>query len=359
MIRSAGVKSRTGRFATLYPAAALLVVLDLVVLPMDVCAQPLYSYIDPFIGSQGKGNVFVGPACPFGMVKPGPDCDLGANSGYIADTARTLFGFSQTHVSGTGGGPKYGNISVFPFMGEFTSIHQESLRSGERARAGYYGVTLKKWNINVELTATARAAFHRYIFTQPGRRGVKIDAGSFLGEEPIPDAREAQQFVGSETQILSDTTIAGYSRIRGGWNNGTAYTVYFHAVFNHPFTAHGTWKGSVFFPGIAMQDDSGEKTGAFVYFDNPHCDTIAMKIGISFVSSLKARENVERQIPGWDFEAVEHQACDQWDAQLQRIAIDGTSDQKKMFYTALYHTMLMPVDKTGENPALDRRYVLR
>jgi predicted alpha-1,2-mannosidase len=316
----------------------------------NLSAQPLYSYIDPFIGSQGKGNVFVGPACPFGMVKPGPDCSLGANSGYVADTAQTVFGFSQTHVSGTGGGPKYGNILVMPFEGDFNSIKQESFRSDEEAECGYYSVILRKWNIIVELTASDRVAFHRYIFSNNIEHGIKIDCGSFLGEEPIPDSREAQQFVGSEIQILSDTEVQGYSRIRGGWNNGRAYTVYFYAIFDHPFSSSGTWKSEKIFPGIKAQYDSGEKTGALLYFQNGKSDTVQMKIGISFLSSLKAKHSIEQEIPQWNFNKVRQETCEKWENILKRIEIDGTADQKKMFYTALYHTMLMPVDRTGENP---------
>ena len=313
-------------------------------------AQSLYSYIDPFIGSQGKGNVFVGPACPFGMVKPGPDCNLESNSGYDPDTLTTVFGFSQVHVSGTGGGPKYGNILVMPFGGDFNSIKQESLRSNEKAKCGYYSVLLKKWNIKIELTASDRVAFHKYIFPNQNKKGIKIDCGSFLGEKPIPDSREAQQFVGSEIRILSDSTIQGYSRIRGGWNNGTAYTVYFYAVFDHPFSAEGTWKGKSIFPNLKSQYDSGEKTGTFVNFDSQQSDTIRLKIGISFISSLKAKYNVEDEIPRWNFEDVVESTCNKWENLLKRIEIDGTPDQKKIFYTALYHTMLMPVDRTGENP---------
>ncbi len=313
-------------------------------------SQNLYKYIDPFIGSSGGGHIFVGPSCPFGMVKPGPDCNIGSNSGYDADTTKTVFGFSQTHVSGTGGGPKYGNISIMPFEGNFNSIYQESLRSNEVARCGYYSVDLKKWNIKVELTAAVRVAFHRYTFYNEGKKGIKIDAGFFLGEESIPDAREAQQFVGSEVQILSDTSVEGYSRIRGGWNNGKAYTVYFYAVFDHPFTNYGTWKGEKILPGVKSQYDSGEKTGAFLYFDEPDVKTVQIKIGISFLSSLKAKHNIMEEIPNWNFDEVEQQTCSKWEDLLKRIEIDGTPEQKKMFYTAMYHTMLMPVNRTGENP---------
>jgi predicted alpha-1,2-mannosidase len=316
----------------------------------NLSAQSLYTYIDPFIGSQGKGNVFVGPSCPYGMAKPGPDCSVGSNSGYVTDTLATVFGFSQVHVSGTGGGPKYGNISVMPFAGEFNSIYQESLRSEEKTSAGYYGVNLKKWNIKAELTASDKVAFHRYDFGKNEKRGIKIDAGFFLGEESIPDGREAQQFVGSEIQILSDTEVQGYSRIRGGWNNGKAYTVYFYAMFDQPFSNCGTWKGKAICSDGKNQYDSGEKTGAYFFFDEKQNSTVQLKIGISFISSQKAKTNLQKEIPHWDFEKTLQETRDKWEELLKRIEIDGTQDQKIMFYTALYHTMLMPVNRTGENP---------
>jgi putative alpha-1,2-mannosidase len=80
-----------------------------------------YRLVDPAIGSSGDGNVFIGPSCPFGMVKPGPDCNKASNSGYSPDISKTIYGFSQVHVSGTGGGPKYGNVSLMPFAGDFES----------------------------------------------------------------------------------------------------------------------------------------------------------------------------------------------------------------------------------------------
>lgn len=327
-----------------------VIVSSALALPGTVCAQPLHSYVDPFIGSQGKGNVFVGPACPFGMVKPGPDCDLGANSGYVADSTKPVFGFSQTHVSGTGGGPKYGNISLMPFVGEFRGPGGRLLRTQERASTGYYGVHLTPGDIDVELTTAPRTALHRYIFNGSGVHGFAIDAGSFLGEAPLPNAREAQQFVGSEVRILSDSVVEGYSRVLGGWNNGSAYTVYFCAIVDKRASLRGTWKGAVVFPGLDLQSDTGEKTGAFLSFTGPQTDTLQVKIGISYVSAARAAYNARHDIPGWDFDAVVTRACDQWEQLFRRIEIDGTADQKRMFYTALYHTMLMPVHKTGENP---------
>jgi predicted alpha-1,2-mannosidase len=315
-------------------------------------AQSYSSYIDPLIGSEGDGNVFVGASCPFGMVKPGPDCNVSSNSGYSPDLTKPIYGFSQIHVSGTGGGPKYGNVSVMPFSGDFKSIRQESLRKNEDAKAGYYGVLLEKWNINVEITTSPKVAFHRYVFPKKSAKGVKIDLGAFLGEESVPDAREAQQFVGSEVQIVNEKEAMGYTRIRGGWNNGKAYTVYFYAEFNEAFNKLGTWKNEVIMPSVKTQHDEGVKTGAYFLFNENASDTVKVKIGISFISSLKAKENISNEVPHWNFEQLLTETQARWENLVNRIEVDpnASNEQKTMFYTGLYHTMLMPVDRTGENP---------
>ncbi|MBN2806539.1 MAG: GH92 family glycosyl hydrolase [Prolixibacteraceae bacterium] len=330
--------------------AILLYIFTICFVSQRLFAQPLHSYIDPLIGSEGKGNVFIGPSCPFGMVKPGPDNDSDSNSGYSPDTLKPIFGFSHVHVSGTGGGPKYGNVSVMPYMGAFTQIEQPSLRTDQKLEAGFYGTTLINGNIRVEITTSSKVAFHRYFFDGAGEQGIKIDLGKFLGEEPIPDAREAQQFVGSEVEIVSDTEICGYTRIRGGWNNGAAYTVYFHAVLDKPFASCGTWIGGTIYPKVKSQYDLYEKTGAFLQFEGE--STIQMKVGISFISTLKAKQNIESEVPHWDFAKLLTETQARWEELLSRIVIDASStpSQRTMFYTALYHTMLMPVDRTGENP---------
>ena len=332
-------------------ATKTLTILALLIFSSIATAQMLHSYIDPFIGSEAKGNVFIGPSCPFGMVKAGPDCSRASNSGYVLDTTQTIYGFSQVHVSGTGGGPKYGNIAIMPFSGYSESTKYESLRSNETTRVGYYSVLLKKWNIRTEITTSPKVAFYRFVFSKK-EKGIKIDLGDFLGEKSIPDSREAQQFVGSEIHVLSDTEIQGYSRIMGGWNNGAAYTVYFHVVFDKPFSRFTTWKGQKFSVGQTTQFDSGEKTGVLLSFGTNASDTVQMKVGISFVSELKAQQNVAAEVPHWSFQKTLQETQDKWEALMKKIDIspEATHDQKVMFYTALYHTQLMPVDRTGENP---------
>ncbi|MGE4586148.1 MAG: GH92 family glycosyl hydrolase [Mangrovibacterium sp.] len=332
---------------------AVIVFLVFCFFPQKSKAQETrFLYVDPIIGSGGLGRVFIGPSYPFGMVKPGPDCTARSNSGWLPDPA-PVTGFSQTHVSGTGGGPKYGNIQIMPFSGSLNKQDQSSQRENEKIELGYYGVTLKKSGIKVEITTAERTSFYRFIYPEDATKAIKIDPGFFLGEQEEPKAREAQQFVGSEIEVVSDYEIRGYSRIRGGWNNGGAYTVYFYAIFDQPTTNVVTWKDGQLFAGESSQFDSGEKTGALLAFNSDSArDTINVKIGISFLSSLKAKNNANHEIPHWNFNIVLNNLQQQWEKLLSCIdlAADTPDDYKKMFYTGLYHTMLMPVDRTGENP---------
>jgi len=329
---------------------SLLFILSMPNLSIQAQTQ-YYKYVDPFIGTEGAGNVVVGPTCPYGMVKPGPDCSRFANAGYRPDLKTPVYGFSQVHVSGTGGGAKYGNISVMPFLGGLDSIKQTSLRKDETAALGYYSVILNKSNIKIELTASHKVAFYRFNFNAPGNRAVKLDAGEFLNEGGNIAARETQHFVGSQIKVLSATEVCGYNRVRGGWNSGRAYTVYFHAVFDKPMKNFKTWKGDKLFEGQKDQIESAEKTGALLSFGDAG-SILQMKIGISFVSEDRAKINVATETPNWSFEEILNQTQQKWEKLLSRIEIDknASDSYKRMFYTGMYHSMLMPVDRGDENP---------
>lgn len=318
----------------------------------DRQAEPektLTDYVDPRIGSEGLGRVFIGPSCPFGMVKPSPDCTPSPNSGWLPMPER-VDGFAQVHVSGTGGGPKYGNVLVTPFCGALDRTQHLDYREYENIRLGYYDTRFKQSGIRTEITTAERASFYRFTYPEVADKALAIDAGFFLGESPVPDAREAQQFVGSEIQILSDREVCGYTRIRGGWNNGRAYTVYFYAETDRPFSEWATWKGDSL-TADRTQYDSHQKTGALLRFEGD-ATTLQLKVGISFLSCLRAEANAHSEIPHWSFDEVHRQLLDKWETLFSKIEIDAKAPEahKRMFYTGLYHTMLMPVDRTGENP---------
>ena len=311
----------------------------------------VHNYVDPMIGSEGDGRVFIGPSCPYGMVKPSPDCTVSPNSGWLP-LPKEVTGFSQVHVSGTGGGPKYGNIQIMPFSGTLEKLDQTSHREKENVKLGYYETIFKENQIKTEITTAEKVSFYRITYPKNVSKNLKIDPGFFLGENPVPNARESQQFVGSQIEIVSDTEVRGYSRIRGGWNNGSAYTVYFWAVFDQPIAKYVTWKDGKFYNNQSAQFDSGKKTATLLSFGKDGKQEVNIKIGISFLSELKAKNNIEVEIPHWNFDTVLSSLENKWEQLLSRIKLSAdTSDEyKKMFYTGLYHTMIMPVNRTGENP---------
>ena len=271
----------------------------------------IWTNVDPKIGMEGVGRTFPGPSMPFGMCKPGPDCGVLPNAGW-AKMPEKVTGFSQTHVSGTGGGQKYGNILIQPGV-------EPQKRVNEEIALGYYTTTFEN-GIRTEITTSERCAFYRIHY--PKNALLLIDVTHYLGKDSVPDKREKQQFVGADIEIINNHEVRGFSRIRGGWNNGDAYTVYFCLQSDKPF------------------EQKGKDIVAFA-------DTLVnIKVGISYVSEQQAKRN----IPANDFDSQLNKVRESWEQQLSKIQIKGSDRDKRMFYTALYHTMLMPVDKTGENP---------
>ena len=302
----------------------------------------VWQYVDPRIGSVGVGRTFPGPSMPFGMCKPGPDCGVLPNAGW-APMPERVSGFSQTHVSGTGGGQKYGNILILPFTGRA----EPQVRKAEDFALGYYATTFES-GVTTEITASERCAFYRISYPQSAVNApsagasLLVDATHFLGKNPVPDLRERQQFVGAEVEVVSKNEVRGFSRVRGGWNNGDAYTVYFCLLSDKPLLKRGAEarRGAAFQADISLQEDPG--SALFSVTDT----LLNIKVGISYVSCRQARSN----IPACGFDEQTGRLRQSWEQLLSRIDLKGELRQKRMFYTALYHTMLMPVDKTGENP---------
>ncbi|HVK97919.1 MAG TPA: GH92 family glycosyl hydrolase [Flavisolibacter sp.] len=310
----------------------------------------LVKYVDPFIGAVGEGHIFPGASLPYGMVKLGPDyMPMNANSGYNADGA--LKGFSHVHVSGTGGPPKYGNVLVAATTGALNINDYTTPRANEKASPGFFSVTLQKYGVNAEFTVTHSVGFHKYSSQKQEPLNILFDLESFLSWGGYKEEGELdQELVGSEIKILSPTEVEGYTRVRGGWNVGEAYTVYFYAILDKPATEFGTWKSGKLAKGVKEQYDSGTATGAYFTF-NKGGETVKMKVGISFLSTGKAKQNIQTEVNHWDFEKVKTDAANEWNKKLNTvIATTKNEDQKKIFYSAIYRTMLMPVNRSGENP---------
>ena len=289
----------------------------------SLMAQDYSRYVDPRIGSEGLGRTFPGPCMPYGMAKPGPDAVTMPNAGW-APIPEPVKGFSQMHVSGTGGGQKYGNILIQPYLDSKEIIQK---RMDEKITLGYYACTFEN-GIRTEITASERCAFYRLDFGKKQKGKLLIDVATFLGIDTIPDKREAQQYVDSYVTCDGKYAVSGWSTVRGGWNNGGPYTVYFYLQSDVP---------------LLYNNVKESKTRLDVTF----LKSIAnLKLGISHISIAQAKRN----IPTCGFDAQLKHLRETWNGKLRKIEIAGTEKQKRMFYTGIYHTMLMPVDKSGENP---------
>lgn len=329
--------------------------------PVLVFSQGLTTYVDPFLGCE-IGNTVVGANTPFGMVKLSPDI-LPPNNTTGYKLNKPIIGFSHNHVSGTGGGARYGNILVIPQVGPLNIQDTLSTKYNEYAKPGYYGVTLGKTygDVSAELTSTDHVGMHRYSFFILDKPKVR-EAYIFGHKKPIPvDANilidisaiinskvyEVAGCTGSELQIESDREITGHSEFSGGWGGDNPYQVYFVIQFDKPFHTSGTWKNDQVYERSTHQ--SGVHIGAFTKFKLEQNGTIQLKVGISYTSLAHARANL-REIPDWDFDRVRNQADAQWNQYLGKVKVEGgTPEQKTIFYSALYHTMVMPV-RLESNP---------
>jgi len=308
--------------------------------------RPLIADADPFVGTENGGNIVPGAQVPFGFVHVSPDTEKPTTAGY--NPYENILGFSQTHVSGTGGASKYGNFLTTPLVGKLRVNNPGSPKSEEQASPGYYSVRLTRSDVKAELTATRLVAMHRYAFPSSKLVHVLIDASSVVQPETGNNAIKNPHPVDCHVRVIAPNRIEGSGNFVGGWNQ-SPYTIHFSAEFDRPFTAFGTWRDNRIEEGTEAASNEG-KIGAYATFDTASNQTIQMKIGVSFISPEKARANILQEIPGWNFDAVRRQAEAAWESVLGQIKIEGgTEDQRKIFYTALYHSHYMPHDLTGEN----------
>ena len=302
-------------------------------------AQDYSSYVNPFIGTGGHGHTYPGAVVPNGMIQPSPDTRIyqwDACSGYYyADS--TMNGFSHTHLNGTGCGD-YGDVLLMPTVGkqDYHAMGEESQQmayasafshDNEVAQPGYYSVFLDRYQVKAELTATKRAAIHRYTFPKAEDAGFILDLDYSL---------QRQKNEEMELEVISDTEIRGRKK--------TVYWAFdqyinFYAKFSKPFTY------TLVTDSMAL-DEGGPlfpTAKALLQFQTENNEEVLVKVGVSAVDMDGARKNVEAEIPEWDFNGVRSAARESWNNYLAKIDIETSDkDQRVMFYTALYHTGVQP-----------------
>jgi predicted alpha-1,2-mannosidase len=312
----------------------------------QTATRPLVDYADPFVGTENGGNVVPGAQVPFGFVHVSPDTERPTTAGY--NSYENILGFSQTHVSGTGGASKYGNFLTTPLVGKLRTDNSGSPKTEETASPGYYSVRLTRPDVKVELTATRLVAMHRYTYPASKLSHLLIDVSSVVQPETGKNAVKNPHPVDCWVRVIAPDRIEGSGNFVGGWNQ-SPYTIHFSAEFDRPFAAFGTWRDERVEPSTAAAAGEG-KVGAYATFDTTLNRTVRMKIGVSFISPERARSNLLREIPDWDFDAVRRRAAAEWESALNRIKVEGgTEQERRVFYTALFHSLYMPHDLTGEN----------
>lgn len=310
---------------------------------------------DPFFGVNNGGASVPGAAVPFGLIELSPDTTHGDTSGY--DSSGLIIGFSHTHVSGTGGASKYGNFRVTPAIGDDAWGNLAFPKSAEQASPGYYAVTLGRTgkHIRAELTASRLAGLHRYAFPPTREARIIVDASA-----TIPLGGGGPRCDGGTVTVIDARHVAGSMTFEGGWGKQARYTLHFFAEFDRPAVEAGRWQSArgsfTRIPG-AGSSAGGEtrarlenRLGVYATFDTRQNPFVQMKLGVSFVSIDQARRNMEDELPGWSFNQARSAAEAKWAKALGKIEVEGgTEAQRRIFYSALYRTELMPHDLTGEN----------
>lgn len=376
--------------ATIYLAALLT-------LPALSRAQQPAKYVNPFIGAStsegaagiyhGLGKTFPGAATPFGMTQLSPNTVTGGDNGSgYSDEHKTIEGFAFTQMSGVGWFGDLGNFLVMPTAGPLQTSSgrqnhpEEGYRSPydkkeEKASAGYYTVKLTEHNIKAELTAAPHSGIMRFTFPASKRSRIQIDLARRVGGTSV----------WQEVKVLDEYTIAGSMRCTpdgGGWGNGDGkadYTVYFYAQFSKPLTQYGVWSADIpdswtrkredvesdrfreqvakaaVLPGV--KEKAGKHLGFYTEFPTTEGEAVMLRAGISFIGIDGAKANLEAEIAHWNFDRVKQQAFGAWNKALSKAQVQGgTEEEKTIFYTALYHTMIDPrnfSDVDGRYPGGD------
>jgi predicted alpha-1,2-mannosidase len=331
-----------------------------------ILAQKDFSkYVNPFIGTEKMGHTYPGATAPFGSVQLSPDTDTipffdqgkyNKNvykycAGYRYED-KTIVGFSHTHFSGTGHSD-LGDFLIMPTIGTIqlnpgTSDNPDSgyrsrfSHDQEKAEPGYYQVHLQDYQIKAELTATTRVGLHQYTFPASNDAHIILDLMHGIYNY---DDKTTWAYV----RVVNDTLVTGYRQTNGWARNRT---VYFAMTFSKPFKNYGRkdFETGTRYGGFWRKFDqeknfpeiAGKKLRMHFDFETSKDEQIKIKFALSPVSQRNALENLNTEMPNWNFDSVREQTRSLWNKELEKIVIESSEEEKINFYTALYHAFLSP-----------------
>lgn len=291
--------------------------------------------VDMFMGVQGFSNCVIGPQLPHGSVNPSPQTPNGHHDGY--DPKESIRGFGQLHVSGTGWG-RYGQIFISPQIG-FNANEEghDSPKSGEVATPYYYSVNLLRYGIKVEITPTHNCSLYRLTFPKSDNANILLDIAHNIPQHIVPIVKG--KFIGGDVAYDKGTnTIKGWGEYKGGFGSEEPYKVFFVAKLDVKLK-----------DVVITNNDSNALYARLQLPDN--ITTINLNFGISMRSIENAQRFLNSEVGSLPFDKVKANAKIKWDKVLSTINVKGGSvAERRLFYTTLYHSFLMPRDRTGDNP---------
>ncbi len=310
--------------------------------------ENLIDFVDPFIGTDGHGHTYPGATVPFGMLQVSPDNGISGwdwCSGYHYSDS-VCIGFSHLHLSGTGIGDlldvrlmpvnKKVNLSKKIKTREDLPYRSHYSHEEETAKAGYYSVYLKDFNIKAELTSDLRTAYHRYTFNEDDQESVVIDLGFAINWDKVLE---------SSIAIEDEFTVSGY-RFSKGWAKNQK--VFFVARFSKPITGYDLVKEEKYIKEI--KSVTGIRTSAQLFFDTKEGNPLEVKVSVSSVSVKNVSENMTGKKHEFKFDEVKNNTQKNWNKKLNKIVVETPADSlKTIFYTALYHTQVAPVTFSDAN----------
>lgn len=349
-----------------------LVAVIALLIPFFSSARQLTDYVHPWVGSSNFGTTNPGAVCPNGMMSVSPFNVTGSEKNkwdkdsrwwstpYTSDNC-WFTGFSHVNLSGVGC-PELGTIITMPTSGELSTDYllYGSEYTGETAQPGYYALKLSKYDILAEVASTMRSSIERYTYRK-GKAHVIVNLGQGLTNES-----------GGFIRKVSDTEIEGM-RLCGGfcYHSQAVFPQYFVIRVNKSPKEAGFWKKQPNMTAEAAWDEhagkykvytdyaremAGDDLGYRFTFDAEDGEQICVQMGVSFVSCENARQNLDAEQLGCNFDQVRAESHRQWEEALERVKVSGgTEEQKEIFYTALYHALLHPNvlnDVNGEYPLM-------
>lgn len=315
----------------------------------------LTPFVDTKIGviDSNGSNCVIGPQLPFASINPSPQTPEGEHDGYAPN--QPIRGFGQLHVSGTGWG-KYGHFLLSPQIGlKVGQEEHDSPAVDEITQPHYYKVNLQKYGITAEVTPSVHSAIYRFTFPKSEESNIMMDVTHSL-------TRDIAKFIGGTVKTNSVHIDAqskkdfwGMIEYEGGFSGGF-YKLYFYAQTDKQPAVCGVWKNGVIQPNVfeTSLENGEDRIGSFFTYHTQKDETVQLKIAISFHSVEKAKQYLNREISDWDFEKIKENGRKTWNETLSSIVIpEAPATRLKMFYTALYHSMLMPRDRSGDFPEFE------